>query len=502
MEPTDKSSLSRFSPGKLFGRRVKGKAEIAFLPDADEMERSPLPPFARLTIHILVLLFISFVVWASFSQVERVVVAHGRLVNPAPNVVLQPLETAIIKSIAVRPGQVVKKGEVLATLDPTFAQADEAQLRGRLETLELQAQGLRAELDGTEARVVTEGSTIPPILPLPRLPRLPDNAEKKSHDGKDHNNKTAVTPGTDKNASDRQIQNSLSLERQANYRAQRIKGEENLARVQATLNTNLRDQQVLGARLRTVREIELMQEKLVANQYGARQRLLEAQDKRLEIERDMLLTRNRETEIRSELASLEADGQAFDKGWRQKLTEELLATTREIGGLNEQLIKANLRHKLVVMASPLDAVVLDIAKLSVGSVVKEAETFFTLVPIGGNLEAEVQIDSLDVGYIKTGDVAHIKLDAFPFQKHGLLHAKVSSISEDAFRRESPAGSGLDAYYVSRIAIANPRLKLMGDRNRLLPGMTLNAEIVVGKRSVMSYLVWPLTKALDESIREP
>ncbi len=496
MEPTDKSSLGRFSLGKLLGQGAKAKAEIAFLPDADEMERSPLPPFARLTIHILALLFISFVVWASFSQVERVVVAHGRLVNPAPNVILQPLETAIIKGIAVRPGQVVKKGEVLATLDPTFAQADEAQLRGRLETLELQAQGLRAELDGTDARVVTEGATIPPILPLP------ENTGKEANASKDHNNKTAVTPGTDKNASDRQIQNSLSLERQANYRAQRIKGEENLARVQATLQTNLRDQQVLGARLRTVREIELMQEKLVANQYGARQRLLEAQDKRLEIERDMLLTRNRETEIRSELASLEADGQAFDKGWRQKLTEELLATTREIGGLNEQLTKANLRHKLVVMASPLDAVVLDIAKLSVGSVVKEAETFFTLVPIGGNLEAEVQIDSLDVGYIKAGDTAHIKLDAFPFQKHGVLHAKVSSISEDAFRRESPAGSGLDAYYVSRIAIANPRLKLMGDRNRLLPGMTLNAEIVVGKRSVMSYLVWPLTKALDESIREP
>jgi hemolysin D len=501
MEPTDKSSLSRFLGKFLPGKRAKAQAEIAFLPDADEMERAPLPALARQTIHILVLLLVSFVLWASFSKVEKVVVAHGRLVNPAPNVVLQPLETAIIRKIEVRPGQVVKKGDVLATLDPTFAQADEAQLRSRLETLELQAQSLRAELDGTEARVVIEGATLPPTLPLPAKAGK-DGKDPGKERAKESGTKTAVTPGTDKNTSDRQIQNSLSLERQANYRAQRIKGEENLARVQASLETNLRDQQVLAARLRTVREIESMQEKLVANQYGARQRLLEAQDKRLEIERDMLLTRNRETEIRSELASLEADGQAFDKGWRQKLTEELLATTREIGTVNEQLAKANLRYKLVVMTSPLDAVVLEIAKLSPGSVVREAETFFTLVPIGGNLEAEVQIDSLDVGYIKTGDVAHIKLDAFPFQKHGALDAKIRSISEDAFRRDSQAGTGLDAYYVSRLSIANPRLKLMGERTRLLPGMTVNAEIVVGKRSVMSYLIWPLTKALDESIREP
>ncbi|MEN9867879.1 MAG: hypothetical protein RL748_3469 [Pseudomonadota bacterium] len=483
MEPTNKSPLGRWLPGLFKGKQAG--PQIEFLPDADEMERAPLPPSARKTIHILAAMLLLFAVWAHFSQVERVVVAHGRLVNPAPNVILQPLETAIIKKIAVRPGQVVKKGDLLATLDPTFTQADEAQLRQRLETLELQAQGLRAELDGTEAIVLTEGSSLPPALPLP-----------------DSSGKAAVTPGTSKNASDSQIQSSLSLERQANFRAQKIKGDENIARVQASLQTNLRDQQVLGARLRTVREIEAMQEKLVANQYGARQRLLEAQDKRLEIERDMLMTRNRESEIRSELASLQADGQAFEKGWRQKLTEELLTTTREIGSLNEQLTKANLRHKLVTMTSPLDAVVLDVAKLSVGSVVKEAETFFTLVPIGGELEAEVQIDSLDVGYIKSGDVAHLKLDAFPFQKHGVLDAKIRSISEDAFRREANAGQGMDAYYLSRISIGKSRLKLMGERNRLLPGMTLNAEIVVGKRSVMSYLIWPLTKALDEAIREP
>jgi HlyD family secretion protein len=128
---------------------------------------------------------------------------------------------------------------------------------------------------------------------------------------------------------------------------------------------------------------------------------------------------------------------------------------------------------------------------------------FTLVPLGTALDAEVQIDSLDVGHVKAGDVAHIKLDAFPFQKHGTLDARVRTISEDAFKRDTPnPETGTDAYYVSRLDLGKDMLKNMDPHARLLPGMTLTAEIVVGKRTVLSYLLWPLTKGLDEAIREP
>ncbi len=470
MEPTNKSLV------KFWRKPAAAQPAIDFLPDADEMERSPLPPIARITIHVLAAGLLAFVLWANFSQVEKIVIAHGRMVNPAPNVILQPLETGVIKKILVRPGQIVKKGDVLATLDPTFTQADEAQLVARVQTLELQARGLRAELEGSTTVVVEEGSA---ALVAGLLPSVGD-----------------------KNDTDSQVQANLARERLANYRAQQTKNNETFARAQASLVTNQRDQQALAARLRAVREIEAMQEKLVANQYGARLRLLEAQEKRLEIERDLTSASNREAEIKRELAVIQAEGETFEKGRRQKLNEDLLATIRELAGVNEQLTKANLRHKLVEIVSPIEAVVLDMAKLSVGSVVKEAETFVTLVPIGDELEAEVQIDSLDVGYIKSGDLVHLKLDAFPFQKHGLLEAKVRTISEDAFRRENTAAGGQDAYYVSRVKIGTAKLKGMGSRNRLLPGMTLSAEIVVGKRTVMSYLVWPLTKALDEAIREP
>jgi hemolysin D len=455
MEPANKSPLN-------FKRRSKDETEIDFLPDADAIERGPLPKFVRITLHVLLFAFVTFILWACLSPVEKIVIAHGRLVNPLPNIVVQPLDTSVIQSIEVRVGQVVKKGQVLATLDPTFTAADESQLRSRLDSLDTQAAGLRAELSG-QAGAVTNG----------------------------------------KSNADALLQSQLSAERRANFEAQKTKMDQNIARLKAGLETNKHDQQILAQRVKSLREVEAMQEQLMAEQFGAKMHLLEARDRRLEVERDMDLQRNKSIEMASELASAQAERSAFDKSWRQKSMEDLLSATRERDGIHEQLAKADMRHKAVRMVAPADGVVLEIGKLSVGSIVREAEPLFTLVPLGAELEAEVQIDSLDIGYIKPGAAAHLKVDAFSFQQHGMLEGKIRTISQDSFKRETTDknGGGLDAYYLSRIPYTG-KLKKLTPGTQLLPGMTVSAEIVVGHRTVMSYLLYPLTRALDESIREP
>ncbi len=457
MEPADQSFVSRVL-AKL--APAKNTTVIEFLPDADEIERRPLPRSARITLHVLLVMMVSFLVWASCSELDRIVVAHGKLVTPQSNILVQPLETSIIQSIDVRMGQVVKKGGRLATLDPTFAQADEVQLRKQLSSLETQSKSLEAELSGN---------------------KMLGNATFDA---------------------DSRLQAELSLERQANYQAQLAKMDENIARLQATLTTNRHDQQMLAEHVKPLREIEDMQEKLVAKNFGARVRLLEAQEKRQEVERNLQLAKNREQEIKRELSGMEAEKIAFKKGWRQKMMEDMLSTSRDRNTVSEQLQKADKRRKLVVLTSPSDAVVLDIAKLSMGSVVQGGALFFTLVPLDTKLEAEVQIDSMDVGYVKLGDLSRIKLDAYPFQRHGFLDGEVRTVSEDAFHRGADAGQTADAYYMGKISVGSTQLKKMPEKARLLPGMTLTAEIVVGKRSVISYLLWPLTKALDESMQEP
>lgn len=442
-------------------KTTKGKTAIEYLPDADELERSPVPGWAQVTLRVLLLGVVSFALWASLSELDLVVVARGGLVNPLPNVVVQPLETSIVQSVDVRVGQLVKKGDALATLDSTFIQADENVLQLRLDSLETQAKGLEEELSGQVAERPVAGST-----------------------------------------ADDQLQANLLTERRANYKAQQLKIAESVGRLRAALATNRRDQKLAAARLASLKNIETMQEKMVAQKFGAPLQLMEAQIKSKEVERDLEAVANREQEIVRELAAAEADKTAFEKGWRQKILEDLLTVTRERDAVREQIQKADKRRSLVTLVAPADAVVLEIAKLSPGSIVREAETFFTLVPLNAQLEAEVQIDSTDIGYVKVGDETKLKLDAFPFQRHGTMGGKIRILSEDAFRKDSSAKSTGDVYYAARITLDGVALKNMAEGARLLPGMAVTAEVIVGKRSVMSYLAWPLTKGLGEAAREP
>lgn len=214
------------------------------------------------------------------------------------------------------------------------------------------------------------------------------------------------------------------------------------------------------------------------------------------------MARNRQIEIRKELAALEAEKTAFETGWRQKMLEEMLAVSRERDAVSDQLQKASRRQSMVTLTAPADSVVLDVAKLSQGSIVREAEAFFTLVPLGTTLEADVQISSQDIGYVKSQAKVNVKVDAYPFQKHGTLEGNLRTISQDAFRKDNAASQTQDAFYGGRVALVTTKLDDLPMNAVLLPGMTVTAEILVGKRSVMSYLLWPLTKATKEAIREP
>lgn len=435
------------------------KTAIDFLPDADEIERRPLPGGAQMTVHILLFALVCFFVWTYVSDLDVIVSARGKLVTPLPNIVVQPLETGIVQTIDVRAGQVVRKGDRLATLDPTFTQADESQLRSRLDSLNTQLASIDAALSGSSAA----------------LPK-------------------ADSP-------DSQIQSRLSSERQATYASQMRRQSESIARLRSSLETAHRDELAQQARVRGLREMEAMTNDLVEKKLAIRSRLLEVRDRLLEAERGMEMAKNRQVEIRRELSALEAEKTAFETGWRQKMLEELLSVSRERDSVNDQLQKATRRQSMVILTAPADAVVLEVAKLSRGSVVQGAEHFFTLVPITDTLEADVQIDSQDIGYIKLGARADIKVDAFPFQKHGTLTGKLRTVSQDAFRRDAAPG-GSETYYGGRITLETTHLENMPTNTKLLPGMTLNAELVVGKRSIISYLLWPLTKASKESLREP
>jgi hemolysin D len=254
-----------------------------------------------------------------------------------------------------------------------------------------------------------------------------------------------------------------------------------------------------------------MRSGLWKNKLASKIQYLEAQSLRLRAERDLRDANDRLTELSHTASSKRAERQAFIEDWRRQLTEDLVAKRTDLAKLTESIAKANRLLYLVQLIAPEDGVVLDVAKRSVGSVMREAEPLITLVPSGVPLIAEVMLSSADVGYTQIGNPVMVKVDAFPYQRHGMLKGQLASISEASFSSQSssggetprPAPSGRGgAFHMARIALVNPSLERVPEGARLIPGMTVSADIKVGSRSVMSYFLTPVTRGLDESMREP
>ena len=444
---------------------------LDYLPDGAAIEHAPLPWLARSTLYVLAGLLVALVLWAGFAQVDRIVTAGGRLVTTAPLVVAQPLETAVVRGVDVQVGDFVRAGDRLATLDPTFAAADLADLTGKLAGVEAQIGRLRAELDGSD-----------------------------------------FTPAADN--PDAAVQAAILERRRAEYRSRLASLDEKAGQLDSAIAASRRAQAGLAERLAVVGEVEDIRRQLQERQTGSRLTYLEARIERLRMRDDLTALQDRERESAHELRGVQADRAAFIDEWRRKTAEELVEQTRQRATLVEQIAKAERRRSLVTLTAPVDAVVLEVAKRSVGSVIREAEPLVTLVPADVPLEVEADIPSRDIGLVRVGDFVRVKLDAFPFQRHGTLPGEIRTISADAFTHDPAQGAqggianpdaprpAAGAVFRTRIRLTDTRLEAVPDGTRLSPGMVASAEIRVGTRSVLSYFLYPVIRVLDEGIREP
>jgi len=432
-----------------------------FQPDAIELEAVQPPLSAHAVLYALLALIVIALVWASVSKVDVVVTAPGKIVTDAQTVVIQPLETSVIRSLDIRVGQLVRKGEVIATLDPTFAEADVAQVKQRIASL-------AAEIARLEAEQADK----------PYRPRADDQ--------------------------DATLQAELHEKRAAEYQARVTGLRADIAKSEADLKGTLRTQAVLKDRLESLKQIERMKSNLKEQNYVSQMGLLEAKEKRLEVEAAYEDAVNKAHQLEEQIKQVRSAYDAFTRSWRQKTLDELVKARRDRDALAENLNKAERRSALVELRAPIDATVLELNKRSVGSVAKEAEPIATLVPQGVPLEAEIQIPADEIGFVRKNDRVRIKIDAFPFQRHGTVDGTLIAIGEDSFVADggSRGRPMTKAYYPARVGDLQSKLTKVPADTRLTPGMTLTAEIKVTDRSVLSYFVYPLVKAFDEGIREP
>jgi hemolysin D len=450
-------SLFRAAPAR------KPAVVSEFQSDAIEVEEHTPPRFARVTLYCVVALILAAVGWAAGSQVDMIVAAQGKLITTRPNLVVQPLETSVIRQIHVRAGDVVNRGDVLATLDPTFSQADLDQLRTRVAAFDATINRLKAELGGYDF-VVTDTAN-------------PDDV----------------------------LQGEMFLQRRTFYESQLRNFDAQIASALANLKTSHDEEAVLVQRLETVRSIETMRGTLMDKEVGSKLNFLLSRDARLEVETNLSRIRGNQADYEHKVEKTRADRQVFVEEFRRTAYQDLVETLAKRNSAAEDLKKVELRRQLIMLSAPADSIVLEIANRTVGSVVREAETLFVLVPRNVPLQAEINVEGKDIGRVAVGQPVRIKFEAFPFQKYGTGSGNVRVISHDTFAPDTK-GEGARRipapYYRVLVDVTDTKLRRQPERIQMIPGMAVTAELKVGRRSVISYFLYPLLRGLDESIREP
>jgi HlyD family secretion protein len=433
-----------------------------FQSDAIAIEHRPPPRVARLTLYAVIALMAVTIAWASLSHVDMIVTAQGKLIATSPNIVVQPLETSVIREMRVQIGDHVDQGAALAILDPTFSQADLDQLRSRKAALDAAIDRLRAELDG----------------------RVYDADESAN--------------------SDERLQRDVFSQRKAHYDAQIQDYDAQIASAEANLKTAGNEEAVLMQRMDTLKSIETMRTTLASREVGSKLNMLLSRDARLDVESSLARVRGNMVDQADRVDKARADRKVFAEDFRRTAYQDLVETLGKRDSAADELKKAELRRSLIVLKAPADAVVLDIAGRTVGSVAREAETLFVLAPRDAPLQAEVNVEGRDIGQLSVGQSVRIKFEAFPFQKYGTATGVVRVISSDVFSPDpkmEAAREKIAPYYRVLVDLTETRLRLPRERAQLLPGMAVTAEMKVGSRRVISYFLYPLLRGLDESIRE-
>jgi hemolysin D len=427
------------------------------------------PLLAREIVWIVTSLVFAMMAAMALIAVDRVISVRGVVVSQSSPMLVQPLETAIVRSIEVREGQEVKAGQLLARLDPTFSSADLAALSDQASTSEAEAARLEAE------------------------------AQDKPFD----------YAGTDPRWA---LQVGIYNHRKAEFEAKVENYQNRLAEADALIRRSEADALGYQQRLGVAQNIEEARKRLEAKRFGSRLETWLATDTRAEMERSLANARQTGDGARREQAALAAERDSFVGGWRADIAQKLSEARARARNAREGLNKAKLRRELTELRSEVDAVVQSVERVSDGAVLQSGERLMTLVPMNAELEVEANIAGRDSGYVHVHDPAIIKFDTFPFSQFGVAEGSVRVVSPDSFTPQAearnPTGSAplpasfSEPFYRSRIAIGRVALHNVPPDFHIVPGMPVTADIKVGKHTVLQYLFGAVLPIAREGLREP
>ena len=400
---------------------------------------------------------VAIVAWGSVTEVNELTVAPGQL-RPAGSVYsVQHLEGGQVQEILAAEGQIVEKGEPIVRLQPVQATADLDQLDARRAGLRLRIERLSALIGRRAPDFGDDGRKFPQVMK--------DEAEayESSRAQYDNERQALGLQVEQRNAETEGLKSQVaSLERQLGLQKEQL----------------------------TIRQ------SLVDEGYVSKSQFIEIQRETEKINEQLLLTKGQLSSAQEGLKEARIKLAEYDSKFSSQLTDERAKASAELGEVAAVLPKQADRVDRLTVRAPVRGIIQELVPKSVGQVLRPGEMIASVVPLDEKIVAEVQIPPQEIAHIRPGQSADLQISTFDSVRYGKVPGKVRQISATTFQTDDGV-----PYYKAVIALDRDYVSFLGQRQSVVPGMVVQAEIATGSKSLMAYMLKPIYNNYSSAFSE-
>lgn len=431
-------------------KQTKDKHE--FRPLLVEIEERPINPLGRTLLWTIIALIVLASAWLYFAKIDVVVSARGKAIPDGEIKILQPIETGVISSILVKEGEMVKEGQTLMEIDPSVTETDLESKKATLALLEMEMRRLSALIEDK-----------------------PFDIDDGRYDATDAATQQLIYLTTKLS----QEQSLQMIEKQMQQVREQIGAAEIDIERLTKLAENAREHE---ERLFKVIDI------VARNEYES------VRKERIDYDDQIRMKRHEVSQLEVKSKELSSQKQYTIQDYNNKLLDELTAKSKEATALKVEVRAIEFKKSKQRITAPVDGYIGKLMVHTIGGVVTPAEKLISVIPKDVPLVIKATVMNQDIGFIKDGMEAAIKIDTYNFQKYGLLRGIVKHISDDSIDDEK-LGPVFEVY----IEPTEKTLFVEGETVTLNSGMSVTAELKVGKRRIIEFFIYPMIRYLDEGL---
>jgi adhesin transport system membrane fusion protein len=430
-----------------------------FLPDAEGVVERGHSPAAGLLILTISGVFGGMLAWSALTEVEQVVQARGQ-VEPASRVkIINHPDGGRIAEVHVVEGQRVAAGDPLLTFDPELVRTQLAELSGRYEVTSVEAARLQAEVTGGDLVVDAELAAARPLLVEEQRQLL-------------------------------EIRRQAYASRAEELDQTVLRRKSEIASIAAELVRLRHGHGLLGEQVDAIRG-------LAEKGLYPRLRLVAIERQLSDLSGELSEARARHAAAEAALAEAESRRDGLEREWRSNLLAELSAASAERDRLAEARKRQAATFRNLVVRAPVDGIVQELAVTTPGQSVGSNQPLLKLVPTGGGLVIEARVANRDIGYVHVGQPVTVKVQAYDFLRFGTLSGAVERVAADA---AADPRSGALTYGIT-VRTDSAELGTGVERFSVVAGMAVDIDLLVGERTILSYLTDRIFRMQQTAFRE-